>query len=78
MARIRRPVVRDAATPGSKRVNFQIGSEQYERLCIHAVMSHTGPGAIMTKLIDDHLHDWTVEKSNTAPGRSSTPKPKIP
>ncbi len=75
MARIRRPVVRDAATPTTQRVNLQIGREQYERLCIHAIKAACGPGALVSKLIDEHLHDWTVTKSTTAPGRSSAPKP---
>jgi len=76
MARVRRPVIRDAATPNTHRVNLQIGSEQYERLCIHAIMAHCGPGALVSKLIDEHLHQWTMPtKSTTAGGRSSAPKP---
>jgi len=75
MARVRRPVIRDAATPNMHRVNLQIGREQYERLCIHAIKAACGPGALVSKLIDEHLHDWTITKSTTAGGRSPAPKP---
>ena len=75
MARVRRPVIRDAATPNTHRVNLQIGSEQYERLCIHALMTRSGLGAIVSKLIEDHLQEWTITKSITARGRSPAPKP---
>jgi len=68
-------VIRDAATPNMHRVNLQIGREQYERLCIHAIKAACGPGALVSKLIDEHLHDWTITKSTTAGGRSPAPKP---
>jgi len=75
MARVRMPGIRDAATPNTRRVNLQLDSEQYERLCIHAIKAHCGPGALVSKLINEHLHDWTVTKSAAAGGRSSATKP---
>ncbi|MGO9107835.1 MAG: hypothetical protein ACLP9L_01250 [Thermoguttaceae bacterium] len=75
MARTKRPVIRDAAAPTTRRVNLHLDSEQYERLCIHAIKAHCGPGALVSKLIDEHLHDWTVTKGTTAGARSSAPKP---
>jgi len=69
------PGIRDAATPNTRRVNLQLDSEQYERLCIHAIKAHCGPGALVSKLINEHLHDWTVTKSTTAGGRAAAPKP---
>ena len=75
MARPRSPVIRDAATPQHHRVNLRIGSEQWETLCIHAIKMATSPGALVSKLIDQHLHDWTITKSTTTGGRASAPKP---
>jgi hypothetical protein len=61
MAATRRRHVADAPKRTTQRVNLQIDAEAYERLLIHAIKGKEQPGAIVSRLIDEHLRAWRVQ-----------------
>jgi hypothetical protein len=65
MATAKRKGVGDAPTKTTQRVNLQIDAEAYERLLIHAIKGKAQPGAIVSRLIDEHLREWRVQANRT-------------
>ncbi|MGA2702002.1 MAG: hypothetical protein ABSH35_13020 [Isosphaeraceae bacterium] len=65
MARSKRPIVDDAITPATQRLNVQIESTAYERLVIHCLKSKKAPGEMVTELINANLRQWRLQANDT-------------
>ena len=50
----------------TQRVNLQIDAEAYQRLLLHSIMGKEQPGEIVSRLIDEHLRDWRVQRNQSA------------
>jgi hypothetical protein len=55
----------------TQRVNLQIDAEAYQRLLLHGIMGKEQPGTIVSRLIDQHLRDWRVQRNQSARAMSS-------
>ncbi len=66
MARAKRPIVDDAITPMSQRLNVQVEATAYERLIIHCLKRKLSPGEMVTELINLNLRQWRVQANDTA------------
>jgi hypothetical protein len=66
MATSKRKGVVDAQKKATTRVNLQVDAEAHERLLIHAIKLKESPGAIVSRLIDEHLREYRVQKNPSA------------
>jgi hypothetical protein len=66
MAAKQRKSVADAPKTPTQRVNLQIDCAAYQRLLLHSIMGKEQPGAIVSRLIDQHCRAWKVAPNTPA------------
>ncbi len=69
MAAPRRRHVATTTKKPTQRVNLQIDADAYQRLLLHSIMNKEQPGAIVSRLIEDHLRQWAMPADLTARSR---------
>lgn len=43
-----------------RRVNVHLDALAHQRLGVHALMTRESPGAILSRLVNEHLREWHV------------------
>lgn len=70
MAQAKRKSVSDAEAADRQRLNIRLTPEDYRRLGVHALYMGVTPGALVGKLIREHLREFRVQVNIKGPGAS--------